>query len=173
MDIKAQTYGYSASAQNEGKTAFWFRVGAIVLMIIAVIILILPPLIAALRPEITMDTAFDWEKILYRIPTAFIVFVPAFYMASEANKHHHMRVESKRIELELTALTPFLESMEQAETMEIKKGLIGNYFIGHKRDTEGHADKKTQKWLERFVPNLIEKALNSVFDRLDSKDKEK
>jgi len=168
VGIKSHTYGYAGVSKKEGELATRLRGYAIFFMVIAVAMLVGP----SVYELVLENKPFDWKGILFRIPTSIIVFIPAFYLAREASKHRDVEVENKRIELELAALSPYLELFSNEEKNKIKQELVGNYFIGHNHNIDflKENDEKT-KWLSQTLPEIIEKVLDKVLERLPSLDK--
>lgn len=164
VGIKSHTYGYAGATKKEGDAANWLRLFAIIFMIMAVAILIGPALLELFHAPV--DFKFDWYKILYRIPTSIIVFIPAFYMAREASRHRTVEVENKRMELELAALTPYLELFDDEKKNKIKEELVKNYFIGHSQQERKEDEELKLKWMQEMVPEVIQKVLDKILDRL-------
>ncbi|MFO0069576.1 MAG: hypothetical protein ACK529_05325, partial [Alphaproteobacteria bacterium] len=154
---KLQTHNYAGFAETEGKSATTLRGWAIALMTLSVVVLVLPPLWELFAEH----RAFDWEQLLYRIPTVLLILIPAFYLAREAAGHRKAQLENKRIEMELAALMPYMELLDDEDKVELKKQLLGSYFVGHSKDIHNDAASR-DNWIKEVVPTLVEKILDRV-----------
>jgi len=121
-----QAGAYSSYANEEKKTANILRWSAITLMILGVAILVVPEITKFI--EDSKNYALDWHITLGRIPFSIILFVPAFYLARESNKHRNTEVLNRRRELILSTIDPYLvllpEEKAQQIKMEIAKGIF-------------------------------------------------
>lgn len=165
VGIKTHTFGYAAASRKDGWATFWLRLFATLLMLVAVGILIWPALDFVISNS---KGVFDWKGLLYRIPVSIIVFIPAFYLASEAAKHRKEHVVNKRIELELSALNPYLGLLNDDDTNEIKTNLVTNYFVGHSINDNSKPEKD---FLTESLPPIIEKIVEGVMSRFNISEK--
>ena len=70
----------------------------------------------------------DWEMVVFRFALVAVVLVPAFYFARESALHMRREARNRRIELELSALKPFIEGLPEKEAQEIIKKKADQYF---------------------------------------------
>ncbi|WP_440881132.1 hypothetical protein [Tenacibaculum sp. C7A-26P2] len=113
------TGNYKNEADRHRKIANNFRCLAIIIMslssfIVAYIIL--------------TSNNIDWTKSLIRLLGVAILSYPVSYSIRESNKHRKLEVFNRNAELELTALDPFIESLNETEKLSIKKTLAEKYF---------------------------------------------
>lgn len=113
-----QAGAYSSYASDEEKVANRYRIYASVLMLLGVGFLVLPEVRLILENG---KYAFDWVKVVGRIPLSLVVFVPAFYFAKESGKHRSNEITNRRRQHILTTLDPYIELMqpENAEALRV------------------------------------------------------
>lgn len=71
---------------------------------------------------------FDWVKSLIRILAAAALSYPATYAARESSRHRKLETINRTAELELAALSPFIELMPEEKRQLIKEKLVDKYF---------------------------------------------
>ncbi len=96
----------------------WTAGGFFVAAIAAIVFLI----VAVHSPQI------DWEMVVFRSALVAVVLIPAFYFARESARHSRREAHNRRIELELSALRPFIEGLPEKEAQEIIKKKADQYF---------------------------------------------
>ena len=70
----------------------------------------------------------DWEMVVFRFALVAVVLIPAFYFARESALHMRREARNRRIELELSALQPFIARLPEKEAQEIIKKKADQYF---------------------------------------------
>ncbi len=70
----------------------------------------------------------DWEMVVFRFALVVVVLVPALYFARESARHMQREAHNRRIELELSALQPFIARLPDKEAQEIIKKKADQYF---------------------------------------------
>jgi hypothetical protein len=70
-----------------------------------------------------------------RLMYAIAITAPAWYTAKESARHRTNADRARQIELELTSLGPFIETMDDTKKIAIRESLIGKYFG---REVEAH-----------------------------------
>jgi hypothetical protein len=96
---------YADACDKNANRFFWV---AIALMVIAAGVLIYP---------IFSDfTNFEWANLLHRIPVTTICFIPAIYIASEANRFRKKAHYYRDIEVKLRAINPYMREIENGKT---------------------------------------------------------
>lgn len=121
-----QAGAYSSYANEEKRTANFLRWSAICLMLTGVIILVAPELYKIFKN--ISDYSLDWRATIARIPFSAVLFVPAFYLARESNKHRNTEVQNKRRELILSTLDPYLALLPKEKADEIKSDVAKGIF---------------------------------------------
>lgn len=121
-----QAGAYSSYANEEKKTANVLRWSAITLMILGVAILVAPEITKFI--EDSKSYALDWHMTLGRIPFSIILFVPAFYLARESNKHRNTEVLNRRRELILSTIDPYLVLLPEEKAQQIKMDIAKGIF---------------------------------------------
>lgn len=77
---------------------------------------------------------FDWVKSLIRILAAAALSYPATYAARESTRHRKLETINRTAELELAALSPFIELMTNEKQQAIKEKLVEKYFGNSNND---------------------------------------
>lgn len=121
-----QAGAYSSYANEEKKTANILRWSAIVLMILGVAVLVVPEIAKFIKEA--EKYALDWRVTLGRIPFSIILFVPAFYLARESNKHRNTEVLNRRRELILSTIDPYLALLDDDKAQQIKLEIAKGIF---------------------------------------------
>ena len=121
-----QAGAYSSYANEEKKTANILRWSAIILMIIGVAVLVIPEIVKFIKEA--ENYALDWHVTLGRIPFSIILFVPAFYLARESNKHRNTEVLNRRRELILSTIDPYLALLDDDKAQQIKLEIAKGIF---------------------------------------------
>lgn len=114
---------YKKSAAIEKKAADLFRISAISCMALICIIL----------TEITLSTLnsdLDWKRALARISIAFLLSVPAAYLARESAKHREQQYHFQQTSLDTKAIAPFISSLPDEEQHKIKSAVATKLFAG-------------------------------------------
>ena len=89
-----QAGAYSSYANEEKQSANFYRWSAIVLMILAVALLVVPEVLKIIND--LENYQLDWRLTLGRVPFSLILFVPAFYLARETGKHRNTEIVNRR-----------------------------------------------------------------------------
>lgn len=121
-----QAGAYSSYANEEKKSANFFRWSAITLMILAVGILVIPEIIKIYKD--LENYQLDWHLTLGRIPFSLILFVPAFYLARESGKHRNTEIVNRRRELILSTIDPYLALFDPVKAEQIKSDIAKAVF---------------------------------------------
>ena len=114
---------YEKSAAEERKMADWLRTGSLVCMGAIAIVL-------GYSFIETIDTDFNWQKSLFRIALAFLLSVPAAYLARESAKHREQQYQHLQTSLDLKAISPFMASLPEDEQHKIKIAIASKIFAG-------------------------------------------
>lgn len=104
------------------------------------------------------DPTYDWHKAIIRIVAAAILIYPATYAARESSRHRHLENINRKSELELAAINPFIEMLDESKKQLIKEKLVEKYFGNNAGDN--HSDKEESVSIDA-VERLI-KLISSV-----------
>lgn len=118
------TANFQKIAEDEAKQANlwrWITVGLFALGIGVAIVTFIKFLNAESTPEHAWTAAI---RLLY----AIAVTAPAWYAAKESARHRTNSDTSKRTELELASLGPFIELMPDDKKIAIREALVQKYF---------------------------------------------
>ena len=121
-----QAGAYSSYANEEKKSANFFRWSAIILMIVAVGILVVPEIIKIYKN--LENYQLDWRLTIGRAPFSLSLFVPAFYLARESGKHRNTEILNRRRELILSTIDPYLALFDPIKAEEIKSNIANGIF---------------------------------------------
>lgn len=133
-----QAGAYSSYAHEEKKIANYLRWSAIGLMLTGVFILTVPEIYKIISN--IENYSLDWRTTLARIPYSLILFVPAFYLARESNKHRNTEVQNKRRELILSTIDPYLALLPEEKAEQIKLDVAKGIFS---ENVNGDGDSST------------------------------
>lgn len=122
----AQAGAYKSYANEEKSTANIFRYLAVSLMILGVAV-IAGPEIAKMTQGLAAYTV-DWQKVMWRLPVSIIMFVPAFYLARESDKHRRNEFSNRRRELILCSVDPYLALLDKTKRDELKSEIAKDLF---------------------------------------------
>lgn len=119
MGARGISATFQATANKNQWAADILRVLAITLLIVMVGLIIV-----ALwnSPDANLETT------LVRFLAAILISIPATYLARESSHQRAEAVRSRRIEVELAALGPFIEPLDGPEKAELRKNLVETYF---------------------------------------------
>jgi hypothetical protein len=99
----------------------------------------------------------DWHTTIGRIPFSIILFVPAFYLARESNKHRNTEVLNRRRELILSTIDPYLALLDGERAQQIKLDIAKGIFSeGNLSTTDASKDEMGN--LIAQITNLIKQA---------------
>ncbi|MTV26081.1 hypothetical protein FTX61_11775 [Nitriliruptoraceae bacterium ZYF776] len=112
-------YGKEAAAQM--KQADFWRWAATVLSIVAGVVAVW---------SVTLAAAGDIEgaQVVSRVATAVILFGVAGYAATQSSQHRRREERARRLELELTAFTPFIASLPDEKQQAAREALVEKLF---------------------------------------------
>ena len=87
-------------------------------------------------------TSTTWADVGWRVFVASAVGLFAAYAARQADKHDRTRRRSRRMELELASISPYLHSLPEAQQIEIKMDLARRLF-GQEEPADSKSDTTT------------------------------
>jgi len=97
----------------------------------------------------------EWQLVLSRLAMAFILTVPAGYLARESAKHRQQQYRYQQTSLELRAITPYLASLPPDQQHNLKVEIARQIF-GERREADLPADLGIPSANE-IILRLIEK----------------
>lgn len=102
------------------------------------------------------DVSYDWHKAIIRIVASAILIYPAAYASRESGKHRKLENLNRKLELELSSISPFIEILEETKKQEIKAKLVEKYF-GNNYSAEENDNKS-----ELISTNMLETIVKLV-----------
>lgn len=102
------------------------------------------------------DLAYDWHKAIIRIIASAILIYPATYAARESSKHRRLENSNRKSELELAAINPFIEILDESKKQQIKEKLVEKYF-GNNTEFDGEKS-------ENISVDILEKVVKLITD---------
>jgi len=122
----AQAGSYKTYANEEKKSANYYRYAAIFLMFFGVSLIIVPEMIHFID---NMQTyIFDWKNGAQRGIVSMIMFVPAFYLAKESSKHRANEIKNRQRELVLSTIDPYIELLSTDKKEDLKSEIAKKIF---------------------------------------------
>ncbi len=132
-----QAGAYSSYANEEKKHANRYRIYSLIFMLLGVAFLIAPEFYKIIQDISTYQ--LDWKNVLGRAWFSVVLFIPAFYLAKESNKHRNNEVINRRRELILSTIDPYLALLNEGKAEEIKVEIAKGIFSegsAHSGDNE-------------------------------------
>jgi hypothetical protein len=77
--------------------------------------------------ETTTDK-FNWESSIFRIILAFMLSIPAAYLAKESSKHRDQQYSHLQTSLDLKTISPYIASLPEEEQHKIKIEVASRLF---------------------------------------------
>lgn len=98
------------------------------------------------------DVDYDWHKAIIRIIASAILIYPATYASRESGKHRKMENLNRKLELELSSISPFIEILDETKKQEIKARLVEKYFGNNYNENDiEKSDNISSNMLETIV----------------------
>lgn len=102
----------------------------------------------------TLNSELNWKQSIFRMFIAIALSVPAAYLARESAKHRSQQHTSRRIALDLKAVTPYISSLPDVDQIKIKSEVASRIFGMH--NNEAPSDSYPLN-IQELVKALIEK----------------
>lgn len=106
------------------------------------------------------DQAYDWHKAIIRIISATILIYPATYSARESNKHRRLENYNRKAELELAAINPFIEILDESKKQSIKEKLVDKYF-GNNLVFDSNVEKNENISIDK-LENIVKLLIDAI-----------
>jgi hypothetical protein len=105
---------------------------------------------------LTFNNNPKWETFVFRLGTAVLLSVPAFYAANESSKHREREKTIRKNFLELSTIDAYLVHLPHEKQHEIKSKLSEKFFgVPEVRDkTEAMSNKDLLSFIEKLVRDL-------------------
>lgn len=112
---------FEKSAIDERGMANWLRYASLTCMLLIIAV------VGYSFWETTTDN-FLWENSIFRIILAFLLSVPAAYLARESAKHREQQYNHLQTSLDLKSITPYLASLPENEQHKLKIDIASRIF---------------------------------------------
>ncbi|MDC5851431.1 hypothetical protein OPW32_19785 [Vibrio europaeus] len=139
---------YEKSAENEMGAANLLRYASIFCMFLIVAV------VGYAFWEST-QSEFDLQSSGFRLVLAFLLSVPAAYLARESTKHRLQQYAHLQTALDLKAISPYLASLPEVEQHKIKSEMANRIFAS--RDTTMHSPESYPINANELVVELLKK----------------
>ncbi|MDO8342482.1 MAG: hypothetical protein Q7T48_04725 [Cellvibrio sp.] len=121
ITAKSVAGSYSESARKERVTAEWLRILSLACMGAIVI------LVSYSLWQSTTQT-LNWDSFALRAAVAFVLSIPAAYLARESAKHREQHYSHLQTALDLAAINPYLASLPDEQQHKIKAEIASRIF---------------------------------------------
>jgi len=118
---KAIAGDFENSAVDEKSMADWLRYGTLMCMGLIVVVV-------AYSFWETTTSNFNWQNSIFRIVLAFMLSIPAAYLARESAKHREQQYAHQQTSLDLKTIAPYIASLPEDEQHKIKIEIAGRLF---------------------------------------------
>ncbi len=148
---------YNKNANDERRNANIMR--CISIVIFAIISILALYIIYTFQKDST-----NWQSALVKILATSLLTGLAAYTTSESSKHRKLERKYRNMELELTALDPFIENMPDEKKVEIKSELTKKLFSEGTKDIilkKGDDEPQSFSLLQSAF-RIIENAMNNL-----------
>lgn len=122
----AQAGSYKIYANEEKKSANYYRYAAIFLMFFGISLIIVPEMIHFI--DNIQTYVFDWKNGAQRGIVSMIMFIPAFYLAKESSKHRANEIKNRQRELVLSTIDPYIELLSIDKKEDLKSDIAKKIF---------------------------------------------
>jgi DNA repair exonuclease SbcCD ATPase subunit len=139
------------AADTWRKVAVGFGVAAALLAIIAFVL-------SAVRPGDVSSTSAVVAKITATLVAAGV----AAYAGRQSGNHREREEEAKRLELELAAFPPFIESLDEAQRREVRKAFSDRAFRGRPADAPARRLFRKNDSFGVGLPELVDAIVAAV-----------
>lgn len=120
-DVLSGDHGKNAA--KEEKTANRLRILSVTCMILILGIL-------GFTIWESTKSNFSWDVALFRVSIAFLLSVPAAYLARESAKHREQQYYYRQTALNLKAISPYIASLPEQEQHKLKIDIAASIFSG-------------------------------------------
>lgn len=115
------SHKYKEVADNAKKRSFVWHVIAMILLVCVVCF-------AIYAFVITSNKSMNWEKLVAKIFATSTMATGSAYAARQASKQEKMERYARKIEMELVAIDPFIEKLDNETKNRIKENVAENIF---------------------------------------------
>jgi hypothetical protein len=148
----AQAGAHKNYADQEKKTANFYRTLATSLMILSVIFVLWPILSQIKGLDIPTP---DIDLMLKRAALSLIILAPAFYLARESGQHRKNEFKNRRTELTLRTIEPYLALMSDETQKEQLKAKVAESIFSEQAMTSSKDETS-------LILSQVQKMISSV-----------
>jgi enamine deaminase RidA (YjgF/YER057c/UK114 family) len=163
----ATTGAFRDEAEDQKRDADRWRRIAVVFGALAAVAAVGAVVLAALSPETATSTSAIVGKITVTLAAAGV----AAYAGRQSGRHRRREEEAKRLELELVAFPPFIDSLEPEQQREVRKDFAERAFRGRPADLAGEGRRRFRK--EDTVGIAVPELLQLVHDLAAMRDEKR
>jgi len=142
---------YHTNANDEKDSANTWRKISFSLMLLTLAIILIPSVIAIFKDVAQITEQSFWLSTLYRALSCSFILVPALYASNESNKHRAQEVKNREFEIQISAVDPYLELIDDKALKNIVKTDLARKFFGNLEKSE-----KKSKWGKKDLKSLTE-----------------
>ena len=135
----------------KGKARVWH--------IIAMALMIAVAVFAVYTFVFTVNADTSWIKLVAKIFATTTLATGAAYAARQASKQEKVESYARKIEMELVAIDPFIQSLEK-ETQSMTKEEIAKKIFGKANEIETNSKEETYKDMDKLTS--IEDMLQNI-----------
>lgn len=154
--------GYKSTADDEGKVANTWRLGAFVFLGAAALWLGAKLYFGV---NALKESGVNWEEIVTSISLTGILLAAAVYASKQSSFHRNNEKKMRWFALEVKAIDPFLASLGEDDQKKLKAQICERIF--------GQSDGSDNHETENFDPNIIKVISDSFVEGMKSLSKSK
>ncbi|MBU2864403.1 hypothetical protein KO489_11165 [Reinekea forsetii] len=166
--------GYAQSANNEEKAANFWRWFSIVFIGITFIWLVIAfsqydntvqPItetdgsISSISQQ-SQTVSFNWQRYLVGASITGVLLFGAGFTARQSSKHREEAIRTRRFALQIKALDPYINSMDENAKNETRKALLDRFFTGV--DFKDKDSKKLDEDSMNFFVSTLQSIVKAV-----------
>lgn len=145
-----------AKAQKEAADKWrWVAVG---FGVISALVAILAIVLAFVAP----DKATTTSAITAKVTATLVAAGLAAYAGRQSGRHREREEEAKRLELELAAFPPFIDSLDESQKRDVRKAFADRAFRGRPEQAPHRALFRKDDSFGVAVPDLVQLVLEAA-----------
>lgn len=118
----ALSAGFAGSAEAEKRSFETYSKAAIVIFGVAGVLL------GTMWFALAKEEGFKFVDLLLRVPVAAVFLIPAFYVASLANRHRKSAVKLRSLSLRIAAFDAFVVNLDPPKRVELREIMMKEFF---------------------------------------------
>lgn len=157
------TGAFRKEAYEQKEAADRWRLVAVCFGVVAAVLAVGAVVLATVQP----DQATSASAIVAKVAATLVAAGVAAYAGRQSGRHRQREEEAKRLELELVAFPPFIESLEDDQKRDVRKDFARRAFRGRPSDpsSAGSGDAQADEALG-FIPEIRD-ALRNIATKLN------